>query len=187
MDKEKELKNEIKQLEKSKKELEQNETVKLYLDTIANIFKKNRELKAYHSNAMYAKFDKCNHYYVNIKTNAKCGNPYGSLCILCGLDRNTRSQKEDKKIMHNYVLFHEWHSKNKGVGRGNTYYCSAEMAEKVAKSIRNDNPGISDNALIKRFETTLDEMIDASTNDESAKVIAKRFKTSIASVKNVHK
>ncbi len=187
MDKEQEIKTEIKQLEKSKKDLAQTEIVKLYLNTQSAIFNKKKELKAYHSGVMFAKFDKCHHYYIRTKINSKYKNSYGTVCILCGLDRDTRSREEDAIIMRQYILLREWRLKDKPSSRGETYYCDAKMANKVVKSIRNDNPGISDDALIKRFETTLDEMIDASTNKESAKVIAKRFKTSIKSVKDVHK
>lgn len=187
MDKEKEIEEEIKQLEKSKKALAQNEIVKLYLNTELMIREKNKELKMYHSDSMFAKFDKCHHYYVNTKINSKFGYSYGAVCILCGLDRDTRSREEDKKIMRQYIILHERFLKDKTESRGYTYYCDAKMADKVVKSIKKDTPDISEDELIKRFETTLDEMIDASTNKEAAKVIAKRFNTTITSVKGVHK
>ena len=187
MDKEKELKKEIKKLEKEKEKLKENETVKLYLYTKALIRRKNQELALYHEEVMYEKYDNCHHYYIYSRIHLGIGETYAPVCVLCGLNRRTLGGSEESKIMRRYVTIHEWRGHNEHKSRGYTYYCDANLANKIIKYIKKNNNDISEDELINQFEVIMDSMSNPSTDKETVKIMAKRLNTSIRSLNAIHK
>ena len=187
MNKEVEIKNEIKELETRKKELEGNETVLEYLNTQALIHDKKRQLKLCREEEIFKKYDKCNHYYILGDNNGK--NVDEPVCILCGLRRNTNIRERDEaaKIMRRYMVFRDFTLRKKKKLRGYKYYCDMKVADKIIKKIKNANKGISNEDLIKYFEIALDNMIDIPVTDEVVKGRAKRLGTSIRKIKAIHR
>ena len=190
MDKEKELKKEINDLKKEKKELEKNDIVIKYINTYALIHQKDRELKIYRRDTMFKKFDKCQHYYIFGINSGKTKD--GVVCIFCGLKRLLEiGRDEESRIMNEYVFSHEnllrLQGKRTKKSKGYKYYCDMKIAEKIIKKIKEAHKGISDNELIKYFEIALDNMMDIPVIEERVEDRAKRLKTSVKKIKYIHK
>lgn len=187
MNKEVEIKNKIKELEKEEKELLENSEVNRYINVRKMLDIKKCELITEQENNRYAKwkkiYNKCSHYYI-ARTLVVCIER--QTCIFCGLtdSYDSRMLVENDDIIHRYL---EAGGKLRDDDQKVIYHCDMEIANRIINRIKENNPNINNKTLVKYLEIALDNIIDQSDCEKRVVSRAKRLETRTKDIKRIRR
>ena len=141
-------------------DLKNNENVRRYLELLKmNLDLEYVRIGAY-KDMKREEYYNCNHIWIIVSTKPET---YG--CIKCGLDHRIYNYSKDltldEQIMHDYL--DEYISFD---GTFTDIYCDIDLATKIFKKIKENNPHISDELALKYFEIALDNMRNIPVSDE---------------------
>ena len=153
LDELKKTSNEIKELSSDEKVIQYNKLLSKKLDLD---FKK----KQIYEDLVFKRYDSCKHILVYSKIDYDYieGRSYKSCgCIKCGLDNSIKEEKYNwlnynEKLMYNYLR------KNYLSGINTEIACDLDLANSIYEKIKERNPDIDDETLIKYFRIELENI-----------------------------
>ena len=159
-------------------ELEYEPKVQEYIRTLNAYNKAKEEEKKWYKEMEFMEYDSCNHILIptreegyvshNISRSFQyCG------CIKCGLDEGKHSFIEGKKdvtcesdeIQYEYLSKHNFRIKGQEIDIN----CGLALAREIYNNIKEENPDITDEEIIKLFNEKFVELKDKLRNSNTDK------------------
>ena len=159
-----EILNEININQDKIKELENNDIIKQYFILLKESKELEEKRMKNYKNMKLDEFRHCKHIWIISSTVTKVES-YG--CIKCGLDEkfynnpNSYEFSFQEQIMYEYMIEHPSLD-----GIITDIYCDLELAKAIFKKIKEKNPTISDELILKYFEISLDNIRNIPVSED---------------------